>query len=82
MDAMLELRLTNIEHYMEVIISNQEHLDADVAALTAAATAIADEIAALKAQPAAEALDFSGLDNVVATFQGLVPPADPAAPAG
>lgn len=67
-----------------VIISNQEHLNADVAALVAAAVAISDEIAALKAQPAAETLDFTGLDNVVATFQGLVPapaeaPAEPVA---
>ena len=56
-----------------VIISIQEQLDADVAALAAAQVAIADEIAALKVQPAAESVDFTGLDAAVAAFQGLVP---------
>lgn len=83
----VEQKFNTILDTLGVIISNQEHLDADVAALTAAAAAISSEIAALKAQPSAESLDFTGLDNVVETLQGLVPapaaPADevPAAPA-
>jgi hypothetical protein len=39
----------------------------------AAQAAIAQEIADLKNQPGAPALDFSGLDAAVAGFQGLVP---------
>jgi len=71
-------KLNQILKLLGVIISNQEHLDADVSALLAAAAAISDEIAALKSQPAAAAVDFTGLDSVVGTFQGLVPA--PAAP--
>lgn len=78
-DEPVREKVNQILDLLGVIISNQEHLDAEVAALTAAAAAIAGEIASLKAQPAAEAIDFSGLDSVVDTLQGLVTPpvADP-----
>lgn len=74
----IELKLDDVLDLLGVIISDQEHLDADVAALVEAAKAIGAEIEALKAQAAAAAVDFTGLDNVLAAFQGLVEP--PAAP--
>lgn len=69
----LEAKLDAALEFLGVIISDQEHLDADVAALVDATVKIGAEIAALKAQPAAEALDFSGLDSAVAAVSGLVP---------
>jgi len=77
-DESVQEKLNRILDLLGVIISDQEHLDADVSALVAAAAAISDEISALKAQPAAASVDFTGLDRVVGTFQGLVPA--PAAP--
>ena len=74
----LDEKLDRVLSLLGVIMSDQEHLNADVAALVAAAASIADEIAALKAQPAAAALDFTNLDGVVSTFQGLVPAPAPA----
>lgn len=65
-----------------ILMADQDKLDADVAALTAATTAVStniaalnDEITALKNQPAAAALNFDGLDAAVAAVAGLVPPA-------
>jgi hypothetical protein len=73
---------------------SQQHLDADVQALTDATNAMGDgvtaieaEIAALKQQPAADALDFTKLDAakdnlnaVLARVQGDAPaPTPPAA---
>lgn len=74
----MEVKLDSVLELLGVIISDQEHLDADVAALVEAAKAIGAEIEALKSQPAAAAIDFTGLDSVVASFQGLVD--SPAAP--
>lgn len=76
--ARIEQTLRSILTTLEVIVSNQEHLDADVAALGTATQAIADELAALKAQPGSETLDFSGLDAAVASVQGLAPVSEPA----
>lgn len=55
------------------IMSDQEHLDADVQALGAGITVVADEITSLKNQPGAPAMDFTGLDAAVAQLQGLAP---------
>jgi hypothetical protein len=62
-------------------MADQDKIDADVAALTAATAAVASafadldaEVAALKAQPAAAPLDFTALDAAVAAVQGVVPP--------
>jgi peptidoglycan hydrolase CwlO-like protein len=59
---------------------SQQHLDADVQALTAGLDAVEAEIAALKNQPPAAALDFTALDAAVARLQGDAPaPTPPAA---
>jgi hypothetical protein len=63
-------------------MSDQSHLDADVQALTAAFTAIGDEITSLKdAQASGQPLDFTKLDAAVAAAQGLAPPTPPPATA-
>lgn len=66
-------------------MTDQDKLNADVQALTDAATAIETEIANLKNQPGAQGLDFTGLDKVVARLQGDESPAPtptPTPPAG
>lgn len=63
---------------MSEVQSDQQHLDADVAAESASLDAVEAEVAALKAQPAAQALDFSKLDSVVSRLKGDEP-APPAA---
>lgn len=88
----IEAALAVINQKENQIMTDQEHLDADVAAvqavvtdLAAATQNIADEIAALKA--ANPAVDFTGLDAAVASLQGAqagvdaleTPPAPPAA---
>jgi chromosome segregation ATPase len=65
-------RLTKEIHAMS---DDQNHLDADVQALVSGLDAVEAEIAALKNQPAADALDFTGVDAVVARLQADVPPA-------
>ena len=79
----IEWKLDAVLDYLGVILSDQEHLDTEVASLVSATQGISDEIAALKAQPAAAQLDFTNLDAAVAAVQGLVPapvvPADPGA---
>lgn len=62
---------------LEDILSNQDEINARVTRISAAVSVIAQEIADLKAQPAAEALDFSGLDAAIASVEAL----EPAAPA-
>lgn len=57
-------RLDAIDAGLRDIMSNQEQLDAAVAQLNAATAEIRTEVDNLKAQPGAEALDFSGLDEV------------------
>lgn len=70
---MLQRQAKKMEHLM----SNQEHLDADVAAI---GPQLQEVIDALKAQPGAEALDFTGLDTVVQQISDAVPDAPPAEP--
>lgn len=79
-------QLARVEHKLDLVIeqngkimTDQQHLDADVAELGTALTNISDEIVALKNQPGAPALDFTALDAAVAQAQGLAPA--PAAPA-
>lgn len=66
----------------EQVMSDQDRLDAivaderaDTAALGDKLSALTDEIKALKDQPAAESLDFSGLDAVAADLDSLAKPA-------
>jgi hypothetical protein len=61
----------------EQILTDQEKLDADVAALGAGLDAVEAEIAELKAQPAAAALDFTALDAAVARVQNDAPVTPP-----
>lgn len=73
-------------------MSDQSHLDTDVAALVAqiatinaAVTAVAAEIAALKATPVGTPLDFTAADKAVADLttaaSGVVALEPPVAPA-
>jgi aryl carrier-like protein len=83
-------RLDRIEKLLHTVIkkenklmTDQEHLDADVQALGAGLDEIVAEIDALKAQH--PAVDFTALDAVVARVQGVAadnapPPADEPAP--
>lgn len=59
----LALRIADLK---ETMMTSQQHLEDDVKAL---ADAIQAEVDALKAQPAAESLDFSSLDDLVAKTQ-------------
>jgi hypothetical protein len=79
----LDVRLTRMENAMSEVQSDQQHLDADVAAEGASIDAIEAEIANLKNQPAGTPLDFTALDATVARLKGDEPaPAPaPAAPA-
>lgn len=69
-------------HRLEAIMTSQENVTADVAALNDGLAQIEAEVASLKAQPAAAQLDLSGLDAVVSRVKGDVPaaPAAPSAP--
>jgi hypothetical protein len=66
-----------INRKVDMLMSDQEQLDADVQALNAGLDAVEAELAALKAQPPAAALDFSGLDNAVARVRSDAPNATP-----
>lgn len=77
----IEHKLDHVIEGITKLTTDQEHLDADVQALGTALSTIADEIAALKSQPGAPALDFSALDAAVAQAQGLATPPAPSAPA-
>lgn len=66
-------KLDKIIRKVDAMTDNQAHLDADVAAILDAVSAIESEIATLKAQPEAENIDFTGLDAAVARIQGDVP---------
>jgi len=83
--------LSAINTKMEVVLSNQDELDARSARIEASNASIAAEVTELKAQVAAgtpaEALDFSRLDAAIAGEEALEPapaadpvpaPADPA----
>ena len=59
-------------------MADQDKLDADVKALADGLTAVETEIAALKNQPAAAALDFTSLDAAVSRLQGDAPAPAPA----
>lgn len=73
----LAAHITRLEHLMTQFSSDQAHLDADVTALTDGLTAVEAEIAALKSQPQASALDFTALDAAVARVTADVPAATP-----
>jgi hypothetical protein len=74
--------VNHLAEQQERIMSDQDQLNTDVAALTAAETGIVNEIAGLKAQIAAgtpaAALDFTALDAVTSRLTADVPA--PAAP--
>lgn len=75
----LEKKINLILDLEGVIITDQDHLNTDVASLTASFGAIID---ALKQQPGAAALDFTAADALVQTVAAAVPvaPVAPAAP--
>lgn len=58
-------------------MTNQEHIDSDVAALGTGLAAIEAEIVALKAQVGAGELDFTGLDAVTAQLVADATPVEP-----
>lgn len=58
---------------LEDILANQDTINAFVARITAANELIASELVALKAQPGAEVLDFTGLESAVAGEEALEP---------
>jgi outer membrane murein-binding lipoprotein Lpp len=64
--------LAELHAKVDALMSQQDEINTDVTELQAAVTAIADEIAALKA--ANPALDLSGLEGAVAAVQALAPP--------
>ncbi len=78
----MERRLTSLLHQIlnqgAQIMSDQSHLDTDVQALTDGLTAVESEIAALKNQPGAPALDFTALDATVARLKSDAPAPSPA----
>jgi hypothetical protein len=82
--ARIDDRLATVITKENKIMTDQEHLDTDVQALGAGLDEIVAEIAALKDQPGATALDFTALDGVVTRLQGVAadnaPPADVSAP--
>jgi len=69
-------QLAVIDRKLTIIMADQEILNAYVARLGAAVSAIKDEIDALKNQPGSAALDFTGLESAVAGVEGLEPPSD------
>jgi peptidoglycan hydrolase CwlO-like protein len=80
----LEIYYNNIMthlHEMEkrIMTANQDHLNKLASDLQTALTNIQNEIASLKAQPGAEQLDFSALDNEVAQASGIAPAVSQAA---
>lgn len=83
--ARIERALGIVIENEEQIMSDQDHVEQDVQAIGASVDQIVAEIAALKAQPGASALDFTSLDALVARVQGVAtdnaPPAVEPAPA-
>lgn len=70
-------RLQDLEGKMDAMSQDQSHLDAEVSEMAAYLTNIENEVANLKAQPAAQALDFSQLDALVARAKGDDPTVAP-----
>lgn len=70
--ARLEKKIDALLKLEGIILTDQDHLNSDVAVLSAAFTTI---IADLQAQPAAAALDFTAADALVAQVQAAVPAA-------
>lgn len=66
-----------LERVREQIMSDQERLNAGIAAIITGLAAIESEIDTLKVQPGAGALDFSGLDALVARVAADARPDDP-----
>jgi hypothetical protein len=69
----LHQSLRDLHQKADQLMSDQSHLDTDVQTLTSYFGSIEDEIASLKGQPGAAALDFTGLDALVATVKAAVP---------
>lgn len=69
--------LHRIHQTLELLVSDQSHLDADVAELVSDTSAIEAEIAALKA--ANPAIDFSALDSAVSALNAVAAPEAPPA---
>lgn len=59
-----------ITQRLDSIVSDQDQLNADVAAEGDLLTTIESEISSLKAQPAAANLDFSGVDKMLSRLKG------------
>lgn len=76
--ARIDDRLATVITKENKIMTDQEHLDTDVQALGAGLDEIVAEIAALKDQPGATALDFTALDGVVTRLQGVAADNEPA----
>ena len=76
----IETLLNTVLKELARMATDQENLDSRVQQLGDVLTSIEAEIAALKNQPAAAALDFSALDALIARGQGDEP-ANPPAPA-
>lgn len=70
------IALRRIEKRLEILVSQQDEINADVTELDGAVTAIQAEIAALQA--ANPALDLTALKTAVDAVAGIAPPAPPA----
>jgi len=70
--------LWRVERRLEILMSEQAEIDADVTELNGAVTAIQAEIAQL--QQANPALDLTALKTAVDAVAGIAPPAPPAPP--
>lgn len=73
-------KLDRLTESVDHIMSDQSHLDTDITALSGYFADIEAEVANLKAQPAADALDFTALDALVASAKAADPGPAPAAP--
>lgn len=72
----LDGQFSALNRKVDRLMSDQSHLDTDVATLTSFVTDILAEVTALKDQPAAAGVDFTALDALVAQAQSN----DPGAP--
>lgn len=82
--ALQELRIQHLEEREHKMSADQDHIEADVAAIKGAFTSAIDELKAqIAAGTSAAALDFTSLDAVTAAVQAEAnadaPPAPPAA---
>lgn len=77
LEAMITHRFDRLERIMA---ESQDQLNADVAQISQAVSDLTAAIAALKNQPAAPELDFSGLDSAVQQLAALDTANTPAPP--